>query len=209
MTSRGAWRDDRINSLVGALSDLGMSMSQSAAGELIDERVKFVAAQARVSAATARGYLTDDAIKGLAEKLAFSFVEETPGADLFSAERDSRIPVRLAGRVSAGLAEAVRLRLVERDDLEHTRESVAQLAHSIGVLGLVVADQVAEDLEGRTMGPRTGRAAPTGWPVFWMQLAGSPTTGWSVTKPIRPRRLGSHVRSVTTRGFFETLAGEH
>lgn len=148
MTSRGAWRDDRINTLVGALSDLGMSMSQSAAGELIDERVKFVAAQARVSEATARGYLTDDAIKGLAEKLAFSFVEETPGADLFSAERDSRIPVRLAGRVSAGLAEAVRLRLVERDDLEHTRESVAQLAHSIGVLGLVVADQVAEDLEG-------------------------------------------------------------
>ncbi len=148
MTSRGAWRDDRISTLVGALSDLGMSMSQSAAGELIDERVMFVAAQARVSEATARGYLTDDAIKGLAEKLAFSFVEETPGADLFSAERDSRIPVRLAGRVSAGLAEAVRLRLVERDDLEHTRESVAQLAHSIGVLGLVVADQVAEDLEG-------------------------------------------------------------
>lgn len=148
MTSRGAWREDRISTLVGALSDLGMSMSQSAAGELIDERVKFVAAQARVSEATARGYLTDDAIKGLAEKLAFSFVEETPGADLFSAERDSRIPVRLAGRVSAGLAEAVRLRLVERDDLEHTRESVAHLAHSIGVLGLVVADQVAEDLEG-------------------------------------------------------------
>ena len=148
MTSRGAWRDDRISTLVGALSDLGMSMSQSAAGELIDERVKFVAAQARVSEATARGYLTDDAIKGLAEKLAFSSFEETPGADLFSAERDSRIPVRLAGRVSAGLAEAVRLRLVERDDLEHTRESVAQLAHSIGVLGLVVADQVAEDLEG-------------------------------------------------------------
>lgn len=148
MTSRGAWRVDRISTLVGALSDLGMSMSQSAAGELIDERVKFVAAQARVSEATARGYLTDDAIKGPAEKLAFSFVEETPGADLFSAERDSRIPVRLAGRVSAGLAEAVRLRLVERDDLEHTRESVAQLAHSIGVLGLVVADQVAEDLEG-------------------------------------------------------------
>lgn len=123
-------------------------MSQAAAAELIDERVKFVAAQARVSEMTARGYLTDEAIKGLAEKLAFSFVEETPGADLFSADRNARLPVRLAGRVSAGLAEAVRLRLVERDDLEHTRESVAQLAHGIGVLGLVVADQVAEDLEG-------------------------------------------------------------
>jgi hypothetical protein len=134
--------------LIAALSDLGMSMSRSAATELIDERVKFVARQARVTEPTARSYLTDDAIKGLAQKLAFSFVEETPGADLFSADRDARIPTRLAGRVSAGLAEAVRLRLVERDDLEHTRESVAQLAHGIGVLGLVVADQVAEDFEG-------------------------------------------------------------
>lgn len=148
MTARQSWREDSVNALIAALSDLGMSMSRSAAGELIDERVKFVAKQARVSEATARGYLTDDAIQGLAEKLAFSFVDETPGADLFSADRDARLPVRLAGRVSAGLAEALRLRLVERDDLDHTREAVAQLAHGIGVLGLVVADQEAEDFEG-------------------------------------------------------------
>jgi hypothetical protein len=42
--------------------------------------------------------------------------------------------VRLAGRVSAGLAEAVRIRLAEREDLQHTREAVAQLAHAQGVL---------------------------------------------------------------------------
>lgn len=125
-----------------------MSMSRAAAGELLDERVKFVAAQARVSESTARGYLSDEAVQGLAQSIAFSFAEETPGADLFSAPRDSRIPVRLVGRVSAGLAEAVRLRLVERDNLEHTREAVTQLAHGIGVLNLIVADQVAEELEG-------------------------------------------------------------
>src|SRR5690606_17761562 len=85
---------------------------------------------------------------GLAQSLAFGFVEETPGADLFSAPRDARIPVRLAGRVSAGLAEAVRIRLAEREDLQHTREAVAQLAHAQGVLGLIIADQVAHDLEG-------------------------------------------------------------
>jgi hypothetical protein len=130
------------------MSDLGMSMSRPAAGELIDERVQFVAAQMRVTPATARRYLTDEAIKGLAQMLAFGFVEETPGADLFSAPRDGRIPVRLAGRVSAGLAEAVRIRLAEREDLQHTREAVAQLAHAQGVLGLIIADQVAHDLEG-------------------------------------------------------------
>ena len=148
MTPRRAWREDRVDALLHAVSELGMSMSRAAAGELLDERVKFVAAQARVSESTARGYLSDEAVQGLAQSIAFSFAEEMPGADLFSAPRDSRIPVRLIGRVSAGLAEAVRLRLVERDDLEHTREAVTQLAHGIGVLNLIVADQVAEELEG-------------------------------------------------------------
>ncbi len=125
-----------------------MSMSKAAAGELIDERVKFVASQMRVSTATARTYLTDEAIKGLAQTLAFSFVEETPGADLVSAPRDAAIPIRLAGRVSAGLAEAVRIRLAEREDLQHTREAVAHLAHAQGALGLIMSDQIAEDIEG-------------------------------------------------------------
>lgn len=148
MTSRRSWRDGRVDVLLAALSDLGMSVSRAAAGDLVDERVTFVAAQMRVTEATARKYLSDEAVQGLAQTLAFSLVEETPGADLFTAPRDARVPVRLAGRVSAGLAEAIRLRLVERDDLQHTRESVAQLAHGMGVLGLIVADQVAEDLEG-------------------------------------------------------------
>ena len=148
MTSRKPWRQERIELLLAAVSDLRMSMSADAAGELIDERVRFVAEQMRVSPATARRYLTDEAIQGLAESLAFSFVEEFPGADLFVAPRDAAIPVRLAGRVSAGLAEAVRIRLVEREDVQHIREAVAQLVHGIGVLGLIVADQIAEQVEG-------------------------------------------------------------
>jgi hypothetical protein len=148
MTARRVWRDQRVDVLLAAVADLGMSMSRAAAGELIDERVQFVAAQMRVSEPTARRYLTDEAVRGLAQSIAFSLVEETPGADLFSVPRDARIPVRLVGRVSAGLAEAVRLRLVERDDLQHTRDAVAQLAHGIGVVNLIVADQIAEDIEG-------------------------------------------------------------
>lgn len=123
-------------------------MSRPAAGELIDERVQFVAAQMRVAPVTARRYLTEEAINGLAESLAFELVQETPGADLYSAPRDARIPVRLAGRISAGLAEAMRIRLAERDDLPHTREAVAQLAHAQSVFGLIIADQVAHHLEG-------------------------------------------------------------
>ncbi len=115
----------------------------------------------RVTPATARRYLTDEAISGLAQSLAFGFVEETPGADLFSAPRNARIPVRLPGRVSAGLAEAVRIRLAEREDLNHTREAVAQLAHAQGVLGLIIADQVAHDLAGTTRIPLRPKASLT------------------------------------------------
>lgn len=52
---------------------------------MIDERVQFVAEQMRVTPATARRYLTGEAISGLAQTLAFGLVEETPGADLLSA----------------------------------------------------------------------------------------------------------------------------
>lgn len=148
MSSRRSWGDQRTDALLAAMSDLGVSMSRSAAGELIDERVKFVATQMRVTPATARTYLTDEAIRGLAQSMAFGFVEETPGADLIAAPRECRIPIRLAGRISAGLAEAVRLRLVERDDIEQVRESVTQLAGAQGTLGLILADQIACDIEG-------------------------------------------------------------
>lgn len=159
MTPRRTWRETRIDALIAAVSDLGMSMSQAAAGELIDERVKFVASQMRVSTATAHGYLTDEAIKGLAQTLAFGFVEEIPGADLVSAPRDAAIPIRLAGRVGAGLAEAVRIRLAEREDLQHTREAVAHLAHAQGVR----PDRRGP--RGRAVGAYATRIAPPPGPL--------------------------------------------
>lgn len=147
MAVRRTWRDERVNALLAAVDALGLSMSRAAAVELIDERVRLVASQMRVSPSSARIHLTDEAIQGLAQTIAFSVVEETPGAALLSAPRDAVIPVQLVGRVSAGLAEAVRIRLNEREDLEHTREAVAQVARAQGVLGLIVADQVAKDVD--------------------------------------------------------------
>lgn len=103
--------------------------------------------------------------------MAFGFVEETPGADLIAAPRECRIPIRLACRISAGLAEAVRLRLVERDDIEHVRESVTQLAGAQGTLGQILADQIAHDIEGEpwvrapycTVWPATSSPQPPWW----------------------------------------------
>jgi len=138
-----SWRDQRIDDLLGAVSELGMTMSRAAAGDLLDERVEYVANQMRVTPATARTYLTEETLAGMAREIVFGFVEETPGADLMSAPRTSAVPVRFLGRVVAGLGEAQRILLVERDDLEHTRDRVAQVAHTQSYLGLLLADQVA------------------------------------------------------------------
>lgn len=116
-------------------------MSRSAAGELIDERVQFVATQMRVTPRTARTYLSDEAVQDLATTMAFGLVEEAPGADVLEAPRTSTVSVRLVGLAMAGLGEALRIRLMESDDLEHVRESIAQLAHAQGSLALVVATQ--------------------------------------------------------------------
>ncbi|MBB3045728.1 hypothetical protein [Nocardioides soli] len=120
-----------------------MTMSRAAAGDLLDARVQFVAEQMRVTPATARTYLTDEALTGMAREIVFGFADETPGADLMAAPRTAAVPVRFAGTVFAGLGEVIRILLVERDDLEHTRDRVAQVAHAQSYLGLLIRDQVA------------------------------------------------------------------
>lgn len=148
MTGSKPWRDDRINVLLTALSDVGMSMSRSAAGDLLDERIQFVATQMRVTPRTARTYLSDEAVQDLANTLAFHLVEEAPGADVLESPRTSTVSVRLVGLAMAGLGEATRIRLMEVDDLDDVRENAAQLAHALGSLGLVMGTQDPAMVDG-------------------------------------------------------------
>ena len=128
MTGR-SWRELRIDALLDAVQELGITMSRAAAGELLDERVNFVAERMRVTPATARTYLSDEALAGLARSIAFSLVAETPGAELMGAPRTAAVPVRFVGRVVAGLGEAQRILMIEREDLDHIRHRVAQISH--------------------------------------------------------------------------------
>lgn len=121
MSPRRTWVDGRVDTLQAALDALGMSISRAAAAELIHERVQWISSQAGISPTTARGYLTDDALTSLAQTMAFSFVEETPGADILDAPRTAAVPLPILGRCIAGLAEAIQVRLHERDDVEHIR----------------------------------------------------------------------------------------
>lgn len=74
--STTGWAQGRVDALLSALDTYGMVMSRAAAEDLITERVGSVAQLMRTTKATARHYLTDEAIAGMAESIAFSLAEE-------------------------------------------------------------------------------------------------------------------------------------
>ena len=72
-----------------------------------------------------------------------TLAEETPGADVIASARTAAVPLPVLARCIAGLAEAIQLRLRERDDIDHLRTTVAELAQALSVIGQVTADQPA------------------------------------------------------------------
>jgi hypothetical protein len=61
----------------------------------------------RLTPATAKRYLTDDALSDLARKRMVSFADEAPSADLLAAARSVALPLNVPGRCVAGLSEAL------------------------------------------------------------------------------------------------------
>lgn len=68
-----------------------------------------------------------------------SVADEAPGADVLASPRTAALPIATLGRAVAGLAEAIVLRLGERDDVDHVRTTTAQLAQTLSALGQVSA----------------------------------------------------------------------
>jgi len=144
MTPKPTWVDGRVDALLAALDDLGMSMSRAAATELIHERVRWVSSQMDISATAARRYLNDDVLADLARTMVFSLAEETPGADVIESARTAAVPLPILGRCIAGLAETIQIRLRERDDIDHLCTTVAQLAQTLSAIGQVTADHTPD-----------------------------------------------------------------
>jgi hypothetical protein len=145
------WLDGRVDALLAALHELGMSVSHAAATDLIHERVQWLSSQVGMSRTAARRYLTDDAITDLARAMVISLADETPGADVIQAARTAAVPLAVLGRCVAGLAEGIQIRLSEVDDIDHLRTTVSQLAQALSAIGQVTSDHESD---------AAGRAAP-------------------------------------------------
>jgi hypothetical protein len=63
-----------------------------------------------ITEATARTYLGDGIIKGMARRMLFEVAGERPGADLMEAPRTVPLPLALVGITVAALAEAMQVR---------------------------------------------------------------------------------------------------
>lgn len=152
---RSPWLEGRVDVLLAALAEYSMSVSRASAAELISDRVQAVAAQLHVTPVTARRYFTDDTLQGLAREMVVPFASEAPGGDLFGSPRTAAVPLPVLGRCIAGLAEAIELRLGERDDLEHVRRATSAQTPVLSALGQVLA----ESTDAAVTAERPGEAA--------------------------------------------------
>lgn len=134
--STTAWTEGRVDALLAALDSYGMSMSQEAAEDLITER-DAVAQLMRATKATARRYLTDEAIAGMAESIAFSLAEEASGVR--TPHRASAVVLR--GADGRRAHRGCQVRFAERDGPEHPETRVTELVKCLSVLGSIASTE--------------------------------------------------------------------
>jgi hypothetical protein len=141
MAPRSTWLQVRAGLLLDALGEFGLSLPQQAAASLLQDRVRAVAAQLRITEQSARRYFTDDTVQDLAREIAVSLVEERPGSAPLEHPRTVRTPLATAGRTVAALAEAARLALVNADS--HVAEQAVQLISGLGQMLAEHQDTIA------------------------------------------------------------------
>ena len=134
------WADERAQVLVDLLGERGLTISLSASWVLVVEHVEQVCQQTGVSERTARAYVTNDALAAMADSVAFSLVEEFPGADLHTLARTVHMSVSLAGLTVTALAESLLL-YVEHGPADAFADApLRELTVLLSLLGLFMAE---------------------------------------------------------------------
>ena len=126
---RRTWLDSKIDVFLEELAASGMHLDRQRAGELITGQVRAVAALAGVTEATARTYLGEEAVKGMARRMMFEVADERPGADLLEAPRTVPLPLALVGITVAALAEAMQVRAANEPP-GHLRDVITTYAQN-------------------------------------------------------------------------------
>jgi hypothetical protein len=140
---RRTWLDSKADVFLEELAASGMHLDRQRAGELITSQVHAVAAMMRVTEATARTYLHDEAVKEVARRMLFEVAGEQPGADLLEEPRTVPLPLALVGITVAALAEAMQVRAANEPPA-HLGDVITTYAQTLSGLGQVTADAAPE-----------------------------------------------------------------
>ena len=134
------WVDERAQFLIDLLGERGLTISLQASRVLVVDQVEQVRQQTGVSERTARAYVTDAALAAMADSIAFSLVEEFPGADLHTLPRTVRMPVTLAGRTLSALSESLLLYVEHGPGDSIADTPLRELTVMLSLLGLFIAE---------------------------------------------------------------------
>lgn len=112
-----SWSEQRTKVMADELEALGLRVPRAQLAAMIQKALAEVARSLGISEPAARRYVDDERLRGLAQEAALLLAPEQPGADLVALPRTIPVSLELLGRSVSALAEATRVRLLNRDEL--------------------------------------------------------------------------------------------
>jgi hypothetical protein len=97
------------------LSSFDLVVARPQLAELVRQRLAAVATGLGISEQSARRYVDDESLRGLARQAALELAVEQPGADLHGQPRTIPVPLGTLGRTIAALAEAGHVMVTNAD----------------------------------------------------------------------------------------------
>lgn len=144
---RPQWLRTLAAGLVDKVHSRGMTLTPAAAETLLADRIRAIAATLRITERSARAYIDQDALEGMADSLVSSFADEAPGVDLLTMPREAGLPVPAIGRLVAALAQCAHFFASYADmDEALSRSREHEVRELISTLGLIQSDHDRGDV---------------------------------------------------------------
>ena len=118
MSPRNIWLSTRSTELRAILLDLGLTITDTEAQTILDDKVNEFATLMRVCRQTAQRSFGDEHLARFAQSLAISVSDEAPGANLVEFERTISMSIPAVGLTTAALAEALKVAHANLNDCQ-------------------------------------------------------------------------------------------
>lgn len=141
------WLRKLATGLVAKVQNRGMTLTVAAAEAIVADRITALATTLHITERTARAYIDQDALDGMADGLVESFADEEPGADLLTLPRNAALRVSGMGRLVVALAQcALFFESYAGVDEALSRSRGHEITELISMLGLIQTSHETGDV---------------------------------------------------------------